>query len=401
MFGQGPLDFFRRRNARGRLHPRSSGCGAAVRMRRQFQRIVALPLYGIGDVLMTTPALRNIKQKLGASITYLHMFQSTKEILEGNPFVDENIHFPFLDAGRAASVRFLLKFRGRFDASINFYPSNRRDYSLAAFIIGSPVRIGHRYDTYDLRELNFLKNRTVRERAGLHNVEENMRLLELLGGGEAVAGPMEIYLNDEETEFASGWLKERAIEGARLIGIHAGASAFKNHYNKRWPADRFAGLIAELGCRYPDAAFLVFGGPEEEELKEALREASGIARRAHNVRGGIRQSAALVQRCRAFVTNDSGLMHMAAALQVPTVAIFGPTNPAWVRPWMCPHRVVSLGPHCGPCFRYSPAPLRCREEKDFSCLAGIGVDDVLGAAVSLLEPEAVREHGVKPRGEPR
>lgn len=358
-------------------------------MRREFKRIVALPLYGIGDVLMTTPALRNIKERLGSRITYLHMYRNTKEILEGNPFVDENIHFPFLEAGRLAGLRFLLGLRGKFDASINFYPSNRRDYSLAAFVIGSPVRIGHRYDIYDLRELNFLKNRTIREQAGLHNVEENLRLLEFLGIKDASASPMEIYLTDEEAEFASGWLMERGVKKARLIGIHAGTSAFKNQYRRRWPAEKFAGLISGLAQRYPEAAFLIFGGPEEDELKEAVREASGVDGRVHNVRGAsIRQSAALVQRCGAFVTNDSGLMHMAAAFQVPTVAIFGPTNPAWVRPWMCPHRVVKLGQDCGPCFRYSPAPLQCRDKKDFSCVSDIGVDAVLEAAVSLLEPEA-------------
>jgi heptosyltransferase-2 len=106
---------------------------------------------------MTTPALRNLKEQTGAKITYLHMFETTRDILLHNPCIDENIHFPFLSAGRLEGLRFLMDFRKQFDCSINFYPSNRRDYNLASFICASPLRIGHRYARNNLTELNFLK----------------------------------------------------------------------------------------------------------------------------------------------------------------------------------------------------------------------------------------------------
>ena len=350
-------------------------------------RILALPLYGIGDVLMTTPALRNIKEKLpSCRLTYVHMFKTTRDVLIKNPNVDENIHFPFLEAGKLASARFILGLRGKYDIAINFYPSNRRDYNIASFLSGCPVRIGHTYVKRNLGELNFLKNRTFKEDDNLHNVEENLRLLDFLGIKDPRGWPMEIFLTGEEEKEASLWLAEKGIdEKALLVGLHPGTSAFKEHVNRRWPAGRFSELIGAIVNISPSARFLVFGGPEEACLKNEVKEGSpnGVV---HAVdMPGIRQTASLMKRCGLFISNDSGLMHLAAALKVPTVGIFGPTNPKWVAPWGGRSKVVrNLRPGCEPCFRYSPEPLACEKKYDFKCLQGISVAQVLEAAESLV-----------------
>lgn len=347
--------------------------------------IIIPPLYGIGDVLMSTPAVRNLKEQTGAGITYLHMFRTTYDILQGNPYIDENIHFPFLEEGRLQGIRFLMSFRNKYDASISFYPSNRRDYSLAAFIIGCPIRIGHRYVRRDLRELNFLKNRTYKEEDSLHNVEEDLRLLDFIGVREKTPYPLEIYLSEEEKIFAGGWFDERGISGRPAVGFHPGSSVFKAHDKKRWQSGKFAELIKRLAERNGDFVFLIFGGPEENNLKEEVKTLCGVSDRAFTVNAeNIRQTAAIMERCRLFVANDSGLMHVSAALQIPTVGIFGPTNPTWLSPWKCRHVAVNLGYSCGPCFRYSPVPQKCYEGTDFSCVGDIEVDRVMEAAQSLL-----------------
>ncbi len=360
-------------------------------VKNKDMKILALPLYGIGDVLMTTPALKNIKEKLpSARLTYLHMFKTTRDVLIKNPNVDENIHFPFLEAGRLASARFILGLRGKYDIAINFYPSNRRDYNLASFLSGCPVRIGHTYVKRNLRELNSLKNRTFREDDNLHNVEENLRLLDYLGIKEPIPYPMEIFLTEEEEKEAELWLREKGIsvDGQTLIaGFHPGTSAFKEHVNKRWPAQKFCELIDMLSGISPASRFLVFGGPEEAGLKEEIKR--GCSRATAFVHAvdtrGIRQTAALMKRCGLFISNDSGLMHLSAALKVPTVGIFGPTNPKWVSPWGERTKVVRNSvAGCGPCFRYSPEPLLCHKKYGFKCLQGINVREVLEAARSLV-----------------
>ena len=98
----------------------------------------------------------------------------------------------------------------------------------------------------------------------------------------------------------------------------------------------------------------------------------------------IRDSIALMGECGYFVSNDSGLMHAAAAMQVPTVAIFGPTDPTYVHPWKCRHRVVRQEMPCSPCFRYTPEPLTCIRDGKFPCVRDLGVSDVLGALESLM-----------------
>lgn len=349
------------------------------------KKILALPLYGIGDVLMTTPAVRNLKEKTGAEITYLHMFEATRDILLNNPFIDENVHFSFLNAGKIEGLRFLMKFRKKFDCSINFYPSNRRDYNLASFIVGSPLRCGHRYARRNFRELNFLKNSTVAEDGRLHNVEEDLRLLEFLGVRDNKPYPLEVYLTEEEKMFARKWLQERRAAPMMLCGIHPGTSTFKNHGKKRWPEQSFVALIDRLVANLGDVAFLLFGGPEEKTLRESIASRVRHQEKVLAVEGvTVRQAAALMGRCAFFVSNDSGPMHMAAAMRVPTVSIFGPTNPVWVRPWGVRHRVVRSGVPCSPCFTYSPKPMKCRQNGSYVCLSQLEVDQVFHACIELL-----------------
>jgi heptosyltransferase-2 len=351
-----------------------------------MKRVLVLPMYGIGDVLMTTPALKNLKERLDIEITYLHMFKATRDILAHNPYVSHNIHFSFLDVGKWESLRFLLHLRKKYQVSINFYPSNKRHYNLAAFLAGSPVRIGHRYVQDDMTALNFLKNRTLKEDDDLHCVEENYRLLDFLGLEKAKPYPLELYLTDGETAHATQWIQDKKLEQNMLVGIHPGTSSFKNHDKRRWPKASFAKLIDRLAVEFNKAAFLLFGGPEEKALREEIISMVGVRGRTFSVDSlSIRRTAALIGKCRLFISNDSGLMHIAAAMSVPTVAIFGPTNPVWVKPWAVRHRIVRLGLSCSPCFRYSSRPLMCIANINYACMNEIIVDQVFRPCLDLIK----------------
>lgn len=355
-----------------------------------MKKILILPLYGIGDVLMTTPALKNLKEQKDVEVTYLHMFKATHDILAQNPCVTHNIHFPFLDMGKWESLRFLLQFRGKYQASINFYPSNRNQYNLAALFAGCPVRVGHRYEQDDMAALNFLKNRTLKEDDSLHCVEENCRLLGFFGLKNAKPYSLELYLADDEISFATHWVQDKKIEQDMLIGIHPGTSSFKNHDKRRWPKVSFARLIDSLALEFDKSAFLLFGGPEERALREEIISMVVSRGRTFSVDSlSLRQTAALVGKCRLFISNDSGLMHVAAAMRVPTVAIFGPTNPVWVKPWAVRHRIVRMGLPCSPCFRYSSKPLRCVANLNYACLKQMGVDQVCRSCIDLIKEENI------------
>ena len=146
-------------------------------------KILVLCLPGLGDTLMFTPALRALRAHFPqAQITAIVMYKSSYDVLEGNPHVDEVILWEFIKKGFLKSVAFMLKLRReRFDVSIIAFPANRLQYNLVSFLAGARLRIGHRYQHQNLIHLPFLNHRTILESDALHNVEENLKLLEFLG----------------------------------------------------------------------------------------------------------------------------------------------------------------------------------------------------------------------------
>jgi len=344
----------------------------------KLENVIILPQYGIGDTLMTTPAIEVLKKSTDCRIVNLCMFTSTYEVLKNNPFIDELIYFPFLTKGVLRSLKFILSLP-KFDSSKNFYPSNRRDYNILSFLIGANIRLGHRYCRRDIMEFNFLKNKTLREDPSLHNVEENLRLIELLGIKVREHGKMKIYLKEEEIEEGkrlANSLSHKTIK----VGVHTGTSSFKGHWQKRWPKERFLDLINKI----PEIDFFLFGTEEERKENEFILSNAKNGNVIVIAHRPIREVAALISQMSAFVSNDSGLMHLAASVGIPVLGIFGPTNPTWVRPWGVNNKVVRVELPCSPCFYYSPRPIKCTSGLDFKCLKDIGADMVKDALLSLL-----------------
>ena len=350
-------------------------------------RILVLCLPGIGDTLLFTPALRLLRKQFPAArIWALVMFRGSQQVLERNPHVDRVILWEFLKEGFVRSLKFLWTLRRQhFDISVIAYPANRIEYSLVHFLIGARRRYGHRYHHRDLSSMNVLHGRTIREDDERHNVEENLALLRLLGIEAENPNGLELYLSAEDQAWARQWLQEQRLEGARLIGFHAGTAELKNQARRRWPVERFAALGDRLAEEL-DAQILIFGGPDEESLKERLQ--GGMSRSGLIVSGTtMRQTAALIEHCDLFVSNDSALMHTAAAMKVPCVVIFGPTNPKWVYPYGTSYRIVRLDLDCSPCFYYSARPLSCRKG-NFPCIADLGVERAFQAVQDLLFRES-------------
>ncbi len=355
-------------------------------------RIITIPQFGIGDTLIATPAIKILKENLRDShLTVLTMFKTTYQVLLHNPYINELIYIPFLKMGTFNSIKTLLKFRGKYEVSINFYPSNRYQYNIFAYIIGAKVRLGHRYIKYDLRSLNFLKNKTIEEDPEKHAVQENIALLKLLGIDvrKNVEWPLIYVETEEEKKWAREYLSNRGLLGKELIGFHTGSSVFKKHIYKRWPAQKFAALGDRLIESNPDRRILLFGGREDEDSIIGVLNGVKQKEKVLLVEGTtIRESASLIRMCKVFVSNDSGLMHLAASLGVPTVALFGPTNPKWVRPWGVKHRIIRLGLPCSPCFFYSPTPMDCHANLNYKCMKEIQVDTVLRETEALIEEGA-------------
>jgi ADP-heptose:LPS heptosyltransferase len=348
------------------------------------RKIIITPLIGLGDVLMTTPALELLKKNLPDTyVTYCTMNTGTYEVLRGNPHIDNLVCYPMLGPNKIAALWQLFReCTGRYRTSINFYPSNRLHYNLFSLLTFAPQRIGHTYLRMNFSQANWIKTRTIVEDDARHCVEENVALLPLLGIDPAAATPiprLNLYLDDKE--FAEGKAFRKIAGGRPLIGVHAGTSVFKGHGARRWPKERFAALVSEL----PDAHFVLFGTAEEEEANRYIIHATAAGHRVTFVNDKtIRQVAAITRACDFFISNDSGLMHVAAAVGTPVIAIIGPTNPAYIYPWGVEHKVITPATPCCHCFRYSPKPLCCTNAVPFECLTSISVESVAGAAKEFL-----------------
>jgi ADP-heptose:LPS heptosyltransferase len=341
-------------------------------------------LPGIGDCLLMTPAMRALKKALpGVRISALTMFKGARMLLEHDPDVDEVLHFDFMNESKIRAWRFVMGLRRRrFDATILGYPANRLEYNAIAWLVRPRLRAGHRYNHLDMRCGNWLNTVTVREDDKATNTEENLRLVEALTGARSADTRVELRLTPEHEAFAEAWLTKTGMGERPLVGFHAGGSLDKNHINKRWPPEAFVALgrmvVADAG-----ATVLVFGGPKEAELKGRL--VTGIGTGAVSVEtSNIMETAALVARCRHFVSNDTALMHLAGALGVPTSGIFGPTSAEWVRMPDTPRAEVRLGLPCQPCFYYSPRHLSCKQG-DFRCLRELKPEQVMPSVLGSVQ----------------
>jgi ADP-heptose:LPS heptosyltransferase len=335
--------------------------------------------------------MRALKKALpDVRISALTMFSGALMLLEHNPDVDEVLHFDFMNESKLKAWQFVMGLRRRrFDATILGYPANRFEYNAIAWLVGSPLRVGHRYNHLDRRCGNWLNNVTVKEDDAASNIEENLRLVEALTGVASDDTRVELRLTTEHEAFAEAWLRREGLGERALIGFHAGGSTDKNHTNKRWPPESFVALgrrlVAEAG-----ATVVLFGGPKEAELKEQLVVGIGAGAVSAET-SNIMETAALVARCRHFVSNDSAIMHLAGALGIPTSGIFGPTNAEWVRMPDTPRTEVRLGLPCQPCFYYSPRHLSC-DEGDFRCLRELKPEQVMPSVLSSLEDAETVTH---------
>ncbi|MBK7227303.1 MAG: glycosyltransferase family 9 protein [Ignavibacteriales bacterium] len=340
-------------------------------------KILILALSGIGDALMFTPALKLLRQSLpSAEIDALVMFRGTKEIYETNPNFNKVIHFDFLKEGAFNSLKFVLSLRKKYDASINVYPSNRKEYNVINFLIGAKQRVGVEYLRMNSQNLGWLNNVTVLENDETHNSQTNIKLIEKLLNKSFDQEPtMQISISDEEKAFAENYLKEKNIlEKDFVVGFHPGCATLKNHIKRRWEPEKFAELGKKL-IKEKNAKLFLFGGPEEEELKSSINKMIDSENSYVIKTEKFLQSISIMKRCNVFVTNDSALMHVASALGLKVIAIIGPTNPHYIHPWKTEHKIISLNLDCAPCFFYSPKPLTCsRTDVQFKCVKELGVD---------------------------
>jgi heptosyltransferase-2 len=350
-------------------------------------KILINALSGIGDAVMFSPALNVLKKHLPESqIDMLAMFSQVKEIYSSNKNVNRIYFIDFLHQSSFKSLREAMEIRkNKYDASINVYPSNRKEYNLLNRFFGSKKRIAAKYLNFSFSNFDFLNTDLKKEVQNRHNVFENFDLIKILAQNakEDELGSYGVKIPIVDEVHATEYLLDHNLNDKLLIGIHAGSATFKRHMNKRWAAKKFIETAIRLHKKY-SAHFILFG-TETELNKQILKEINQFAIIPEV--DGILSSIALIEKCRLFISNDTALMHIASALKIPIIAIFGYTNYQELHPWKSCYKIIRKELDCSPCFFNSPKPVKCifHGEDEFKCIKTVEVGDVLEAVDKLIE----------------
>lgn len=350
-------------------------------------KILINALSGIGDAVMFSPALELLKKHLpSAQIDMLAMFSQVKQIFSNNPALNKIYFIDFLHQSKLKSLKEVIAIRkNRYDASINVYPSNRKEYNLLNRLLGAKRRIATRYLNFSRQNYDFLNTDLKPEVKNRHNVLENFDLVRLLVNDitEEELDPYRIKIPLDEEVHATKYIIDNLLLEKLLIGFHTGSATFKNHINKRWAAEKFIELGKQLHRKY--LAHIILFGTETELNQAIFKEIKNFAYipKVNN----IIPSISLMGKCNLFISNDTALMHIASALQVPVVAIFGYTNYNELHPWKSKYRIVRKDLECSPCFFNSPYPVKCifSGADEYKCIKTIEVDEVLKAVDELIE----------------
>jgi lipopolysaccharide heptosyltransferase II len=353
-------------------------------------KILLIRLRLIGDVVLTTPAVRAIRQTFpDARLTYV-VEHYAAPVVQHNPHLDRVLVIPPAAGWPRVTQDFTLAQQlrhERFDMVVDFHGGPRGSW--LAWASGAPVRIG-----YAVKGRSWMYSIVVprpRELRPRHSVENQWDLLPFVS--PALARPPEPARDRvemrESPEAAAALTKRLAALGIsqqhRLIVMHVSAG---NPF-RRWPAESFVQLIARLGAAGEDRRIILTSGPSEADaakrISSAARDRIGTGREATVIAGEdftLAELRSLIGRAALFIGGDTGPLHVAATTDVPILGIYGPTLPVrsapWRPPWLVTESVEVPDVPCRPCDQRRCIP------GDFRCLTRLAPDVVTQAAERAL-----------------
>ncbi|MBI5560476.1 MAG: lipopolysaccharide heptosyltransferase II [Deltaproteobacteria bacterium] len=345
--------------------------------KKKIERILVRVPNWIGDAVISLPALSALKEVFsGAGITVLAK-PRVAPVYENNPAVSGIIVYESngIHAGFAGLVRLSRELKGKcFQIAVLF--QNAFEAAFLAFLARVPERVGY---ARDLRTP--LLTRPIPLTGDIlkkHQVFYYLNIIKELGGDVPLERPVpRIYVKEGEPYSTDKFIPEKGFtkEGEFFYGVAPGASYGQA---KRWKVEGFKEVIGKISKDLGGVP-VIFGGGGDCEAAEALSK-SLLSVRHINLAGKttLREFIALCARMRFFITNDSGPMHVAAALGVPTVGIFGSTEPALTGPLGTKATVVRKKVECSPCFK------RECPYGHYKCMNGISSEDVYARLQAML-----------------
>jgi heptosyltransferase II len=347
-------------------------------------RILVRGVNWLGDAVMTTPALQRLRERFPKARITVTAPEKLGELLAQHPAIDETL----LVAAAEGTWPFVRRIQQhKFDLAL-ILPNSPRS-ALEPWLARIPVRVGYARGWRGVlltqavptrAEHVPMHKRTIGEIRALlksaptpnllppsaHHVHDYLGLVAALGGNPEPLAP---HLQVSDTELTQA--KREIAHAAHVTGVHKPLFLGLNpgaEYGpaKRWPTENFSAVARQINRKFPEVVWLVFGG--KADIKVCTHVAGKLGHRALNLAGttSLRQLMCLLKLCRLVLTNDTGPMHIAAALGTPVIVPFGSTAPELTGPGLpgdSRHHLLRTQAPCAPCFlRNCPIDLRCMTE---------------------------------------
>jgi heptosyltransferase II len=360
--------------------------------KESYRSFLVINTFGVGDVLFSTPLLRNLRNNFPKARIYYVCNKKTSSLLRAHPLIEKVFVYERDDFVKAQKRSFwaglgkYLEFisdirRERIDCAIDL--SLNTPFGLFALLAGIKKRYG-----LDFKNRSRFLNRKVKIHGFVdkHVADYYLDTLNLLGIRPSRCD-LEVYADAASREWADNVFRNNRISKEDIvIGIcPCGGAAFgKDNYLRRWPPERFAQVIDRLVDEYK-AKIMIFAGPDEKS------DVTGIIAQIRNKNNVIEfcdatleQTVPLIEHCTLFISNDTGFLRYADALNRKIVALYGPINEKVYGPYRFNDAktvILTNDLPCRPCyntFRITPC------EHDKACLKTITVDQVIVAVKKLL-----------------
>jgi lipopolysaccharide heptosyltransferase II len=317
---------------------------------------------------MATPAFRALKNKYPDSYAAVMTPERTREVFQNNPFIDDIITFDERDNGRSlfAKIKLILTLKKKkFDTVFLIHRSWTRAF--LCFLAEIKTRVGYN------RSKNFLllTNRIDPPAENIHRQDYYLGLFEKYGI-PVTDKSGEVFITADEQKKYADFFGETRKRNAFIVGLNPSA----NWDLKRWPAENFSKLADTL-VKETNCGIVLIGEEKERKLIEEVK--SGIRMKPYDLCGKttLRDLAAIISGCDIFISNDSGPAHLAAAMGINTLVLFGPTAKELTGPRGQAVKIINSSVGCKiPCYKTNCA--------DNLCMKKITVEEVLAETKKIL-----------------
>ncbi len=358
---------------------------------KKINKILCMKFFGFGNIILISPSLKSLRRKYSkAQIDFLTLKQN-RGILEAYGLTNKNYYLSFSNIFDLVleTFRTIIRLRKeKYDLVIDFEPFARYS-AIISFLISPKYSIGFMTDK---QQKHYLYDTTTKYEENKHIVESFHSLVEnLIKRNEKKSKKIKLVKFNRNHKTAKlalkkvgEFLEKNKINSERLIGIHVGVS--KNAQVRKWPPQYFAALINKIIEKYPKYNIILTGSKnDKEDINTVIRFIDPkIRKKVHTSYSiSLKELPYLIEKCRVFISNDTGPLHVAAAQGIWVIGLYGPNTPTLYGPYTDKKIVFYKSLPCSPCVtNFNNKESSC---KNNICMKLISVNEVLEAVEKLLK----------------